>query len=429
MKKILWILPLFALLAVACGGGSNGEMPWEDDLGTKPTPTPTPGQTIAVGDVLPDWEEGCFDIHFINSGRGECCFYIFPDGTTMLVDAGELTLTYGDGPCPQRPNSSIRPYETYARYIKHFLPQGQNAIDYCAPSHFHIDHIGQPEVATETSPVGYRKAGLLALFDLVPYSHVIDNAYPGYVEDDVTAALDGGLAEDWGKFVTWGVKEGKFTGARFTPGTEQMVMLYNKDAHKDFKVFNICANGFVWAKNGQGNGYLGGKKSDKGNPSCCGFHVTYGKFDYVACGDLTSTSQNLFAAYYRDFIGDAKLDAFKTHHHLGANSWGSKMQEYNFNPRVVLNCSMYQGQPNPDMLNNVLNNVAPFPFWVKDFFTTNGHENAVAANRELYNKVAGYNGHIVLRVAKGGDTFNVYMLDDTNFEYRVKSIHGPYTSR
>ena len=126
MKKILWILPLFALLAVACGGGSNGEMPWEDDLGTKPTPTPTPGQTIAVGDVLPDWEEGCFDIHFINSGRGECCFYIFPDGTTMLVDAGELTLTYGDGPCPQRPNSSIRPYETYARYIKHFLPQGHS---------------------------------------------------------------------------------------------------------------------------------------------------------------------------------------------------------------------------------------------------------------------------------------------------------------
>ena len=197
----------------------------------------------------------------------------------------------------------------------------------------------------------------------------------------------------------------------------------------DFKVFNICAYGFVWAKNGQGNGYLGGSKSAKGNPSCCGFHVTYGKFDYVACGDLTSASQNLFAAYYRDFIGDTRLDAFKTHHHLGANSWGSKMQEYNFNPRVVLNCSMYQGQPNPDMLNNVLNNVAPFPFWVKDFFTTNGHENAVAANRELYNKVAGYNGHIVLRVAKGGDTFNVYMLDDTNFEYRVKSIHGPYTSR
>ena len=69
MKKILWILPL-ALFALSCGG-DDVKMPWEDDLGTKPTPTPTPGQTIAVGDVLPDWEEGCFDIHFINSGRGE----------------------------------------------------------------------------------------------------------------------------------------------------------------------------------------------------------------------------------------------------------------------------------------------------------------------------------------------------------------------
>lgn len=36
---------------------------------------------------------------------------------------------------------------------------------------------------------------------------------------------------------------------------------------------------------------------------------------------------------------------------------------------------------------------------------------------------------IVIRVANGGGEFYVYMLDDTDFEYKVKSIHGPYNSK
>ena len=42
-----------------------------------------------IGDKLPEWAEGYLDIHHINTGCGNCTFMIFPDGTTMLVDAGE----------------------------------------------------------------------------------------------------------------------------------------------------------------------------------------------------------------------------------------------------------------------------------------------------------------------------------------------------
>ena len=85
-------------------------MPWEDDLGKgeqeqqkpepenptpdNPTPdNPTPDQPggVAVGAPLTPWSEGELDIHTISTGRGECLFFIMPDGTTMVVDAGEFS--------------------------------------------------------------------------------------------------------------------------------------------------------------------------------------------------------------------------------------------------------------------------------------------------------------------------------------------------
>src|SRR5688572_23549763 len=43
-----------------------------------------------VGNSLPAWKEGYLDVHHINTGHGVSAFCILPDGTTMLVDAGEM---------------------------------------------------------------------------------------------------------------------------------------------------------------------------------------------------------------------------------------------------------------------------------------------------------------------------------------------------
>ena len=426
MRKLFLTLPLFALLAVSCGGG-NSDMPWGDDLGggnTKPE-DPT---AVEVGKPLPAWQQGNLDIHFINSGRGECCYYILPDGTTMIVDAGEVKATYNpsdtseDAAVPQKPNANVRPYMVDAMYIKHFSPNGRQSIDYCAPSHFHIDHIGSTGMATETAAAGYKKSGLTALYDELPYLHVIDRAYPDYKDDATTPAMDGQLSADWVKFVNWGVKEQKFTGARFEVGKEQIVMLYDRNKYDNFRIFNICANGFVWSKNG-----IAGEKSSVGNPASCGFHITYGKFDYIACGDLTSNPQNRVAYYVRDFVGAGHLDAFKTHHHLSGNAWGTQMQTEFFTPRVIVNQNFYLKQPDVAHVNDIMD--SKWTFWVKDFFTTNVHPQYATANKSTVDKMTGYDGHIVIRVEPDGGSYYVYLLDDTNFEYNVKSIHGPYNSK
>ena len=38
-------------------------------------------------------------------------------------------------------------------------------------------------------------------------------------------------------------------------------------------------------------------------------------------------------------------------------------------------------------------------------------------------------GHIVVRVAAGGMSYRVFVLDDSDETMRIKSIHGPYTSQ
>ncbi|MDN3656701.1 hypothetical protein QWZ08_13735 [Ferruginibacter paludis] len=49
-----------------------------------------PAQPFVPGRSLPPWQEGYLDLRHINTVRGKAAFYIFPDGTTMLFDTGEL---------------------------------------------------------------------------------------------------------------------------------------------------------------------------------------------------------------------------------------------------------------------------------------------------------------------------------------------------
>ena len=380
---------------------------------------------VEIGKMLPLWEEGYLDIHMINSARGECSFLILPDGTTLVVDVGEITPTMGTNPISQLPSVDIRPTTTYARYIKNFLPEGKSWIDYCHISHFHNDHFGDPGIKGEANPIGYRRIGPMALYDHIPFKNTLDRGYPDYVEDNKTAPIDHTwLIEDWKTLIKWGEENGKIQGARFEVGQEQIKLLYNKEKYSNFSTLNICGNGYgYYIKSGATKPAKVGSKSDGGNPSSCGFYLKYGDFDYVSAGDVTSAPQNRMAYYFRDVADGTKLDAMKGGHHLSGNSYGGQMELYMF-PDVILNQNFYKSQPDSALLNNKI-----FPIIKAQVYTINAHPNALIDNAETYAKISGYNGHIVLRVAPGGASYYVYMLDATDFEYRVKSIHGPYTSK
>jgi hypothetical protein len=99
------------------------------------------------GERYPGWRPGEMDIHFIHTGQGECTFFIFPDGTTMLLDCGYVEVRkpgYAEA-LPAAPSSKRRSGEWIRRYLERLFPQRE--IDYLMISHWHSDHVdGLPDV-------------------------------------------------------------------------------------------------------------------------------------------------------------------------------------------------------------------------------------------------------------------------------------------
>jgi len=135
------------------------------------------------GMPLPSWQEGEMEIHHIYTGRGEAVFCIFPDGTTLLIDAGDVGPHRDPQTTQASPDESRQPGEWIARYISKrldFLPEKK--IDYAFLTHFHRDHMGGVfENSPKTAKGGdYYLSGLTEVYEHLPFSKMIDRDWPSY---------------------------------------------------------------------------------------------------------------------------------------------------------------------------------------------------------------------------------------------------------
>ena len=414
----VWVAALLLPFSCTKGNGSQTEPQ------KKETKSPFEAE---VGKALPAWAEGWLDIHAISTGRGECTFFIMPDGTSMLIDAGEtVTSTSSPVSVAQRPDAGTRPYFTQTRYMKHFLQAtGHDYLDYAVMSHFHIDHFGTPSGKGFTkSSEGYTFTGLMAIYTSLPYKKMLDRAWsandPEYDFIDKSGKdYSAKTVGDYTEFVKYATSKKGLEMERFKAGTDQQLVLkYNKDKYPDFKIFNYAVNGEYWDGGAIVNAYGGSIPYENGN-SCISL-ISYGKFDYYTAGDAGGNTK--MAVPVAKVIG-RPIEAMKADHHMSVNCL-PKEQMSILKPRVVVTQSFAQRTDQP-MLGTVeaLLEHTYYDSDVSLYFTCIDPVISTP-NANLYDRCH-INGHVVIRVAPGGEEYYVFQLDDTNNLYKVKSIEGP----
>ncbi len=430
MRRFLWILPLLLIGAIACGE-EDVKMPWEDDLGKEERPntpsepedepddqTPPAEDADEVGKTLSAWSEGFLDIHTISTGRGECLFVILPDGTTMVIDAGEFsreTSEYKN--VQQRPNALVRPTETYANYIRHFMPLGHDMVDYFHLSHFHMDHMGNLESEYSSfTEGGYVLSGVTALYHRIPFREVVDRAYGAYEELAVGSMSEASLA-NYKKFLNYNVQKKGLKASQFELGAvNQFAMLYNASAYPELRIDNICSNCKIWENGKPVDIYAGKSKAE--NAASCGLVIRYGGFDFLTAGDI-GDYQDL---EYRVAKVAGRVDAAKAHHHLSPHSMCKKAMQVML-PQTMVATSFYVRDIQPDK--------SKFDY-IADMgcrlYCTSVGESLLKLYPADYAKCSATSGHIVIRVAPKGDSYKVYVLDDSNNSYKIKLIDGPFES-
>lgn len=404
-----------------------------------------------VGEQLPPWEEGYLDLHHINTGRGDAGFYVLPDGTTMLVDAGESSedepRTLSDRNTPRLPNDSKLAFDWIVDYINQFAPKKSNAeIDYALVTHFHSDHFGQVNsYGPYVEEGGYQLTGLVGVGHRLKIKMVLDRDYPDYASSTLNfkdrPTLNKALIEaddrlntyirsvlNYWDFLAFQKKNNEMKVKKFLPGKLNQIVLRNAEKYRDFTIRNIQGNGWAWT--GEREEIFDLKANNENNLSL-GIKISYGSFDYYTGGDISGvgafgeTDFNSVESKIAPVIGP--VDVATLNHHGNRDS---QNQYYvrSLRPRVWVQQSWSSDHPGDDVLRRITSTEI-YP-GERDLFTTS----MLAANKlvigDRIDRVYGATqGHILIRVAPGGKNYKVYILNDMDEKRTVKAIFGPYLSR
>jgi len=388
-----------------------------------------------VGQPIAPWQPGTLDIHQISTGRGNAGLYIFPDGTTLLVDAGELP-TKSPQHTPDRPDGTRSAGEWIVRYIRHALRHDpQPSLDYAIITHFHDDHMGDPSNSSPPSRSGaYKLAGVTQVGESFRIGKLLDRGWPDYL---AAQSLDDHAMKNYCAFVRWQTEHNSLKVERFAPGRNDQIVL-GRDAKKypTFEFRNVAANGVVWTGTGSVTRNLlppldtvpRDQWPDE-NVYSIAFRLSYGKFDYFNGGDLRGVLAKNEPAWHDVETPVAQavgaVDAAILDHH-GYIDTQNEFFVSTLRPRVWTISVWDAHHPTPGVWDRLQSTqLYPGP---RDIFATDVHPENRKAIKSI-DRLASDAGHIVLRVAPGGESFRVVIVDDRSESHRVAKTFGPYPSR
>ncbi|MDR0843787.1 MAG: MBL fold metallo-hydrolase [Tannerella sp.] len=375
--------------------------------------------------VLPPWQEGFLDIHQICTGRGNSTFIIAPDGTTMLIDAGELG---GDRKeetlLPRLPNASRTPGEWIAAYVEHFskplnLPMPK--LDYVMLTHFHSDHIGFHHTNVQEKN-GYALSGITMLAEHVAIGKLVDRGFPDYdfPSRKQTEESNPVFLNDYLTFVEYQRNNRNTIVERFETGSRTQ---FAPKKSSLFTVQNIAANGRVWDGKKVQTVFPREEIKDE-NMNSCVVKLSYGPFSYYSGGDCSGIPDN------RDMespVADAagRVDVMNMDHHANWDTVNPHLLQKT-RPQVMIMSVWTMGQPHLDAMTRMLDKrIYPDE---RAIFATGLHDSCYD---RLGNSVKTIlpQGHIVIRVTDKGKKFSVFVLDAASEQYEVKYTSNEFISK
>ncbi len=257
-----------------------------------------------LGKPLSVWHTGQLDIHHIATGQGNATFVVFPDGTTLLIDAGAInTIDWRTGKprdLPVKPTNERQAGEWIARYVRNVLRfQVDPVIDYAVITHFHDDHMGSPLNVTKKSAGGYVLAGITEVAEYIPIRKILDRGWPNY---HYPRSLDNdSMVVNYRRFLNWQSRNKGLIIERFQAGrNDQITFTKQHEVPKNnpVEVRNLAVNGEIWTGSGTETrslfpNLMSLQPAEYPNENMCSiaFQIRYGDFNYFTGGDIQGVLQ------------------------------------------------------------------------------------------------------------------------------------------
>ena len=385
--------------------------------------------------TLPLWKPGYLDIYHIHTGRGNSTFFILPDGTTALLDAGDLdTARFEQKNHPLKvtmayPDGARRSGQHIADFIRRVLPAAREPIiDYAVISHFHGDHYGQLTPESPRSAKGaYRLTGITDVAEYIPIRHLMDRGLDYPVDLDAYYAADSTFM-NYRRFVASAQANGMEYGA-LIPGRENQIALNRGNSSSArVSIRNLKAGSTIWSTQGDtsrelfpGMSILNEKGRFNENPLSIALKVTYGKFDYYTGADNTGATGegipiwNDVETPLSAIVGP--VDAMVLNHH-GNRDANNETFLRRLSPRVMVEQLWCSDQPGQELVHRI-NNDALFN-GERDVFALDMHaETKVYMGPWLDRHYRSTKGHVLIRIAPGGEQYEVFVLEGKNLEIKM----------
>ena len=360
----------------------------------------------------PGWKLGEMDIHFIHTGQSESTFFIFPDGTTMLLDCGYVKVRkpgYAEA-LPASPSSERRSGEWIRRYIERLIP-GRDKIDYLMLSHWHSDHV----------------EGLPDVLESFRFGNYFDHQYPN--AGKYSRGVDPESFEFVRKWLPGAIKDG-MKAEPFKVGATGQICLKNDPRNYYSRVFdirNIAANGTVWDGANGARDLAAihlkktGKKTIYENLLSAAIRIRYGNFTYFSGGDiegfLVDGDGKEFS--YEDAVGavTGNVCACKTNHHACPPTMREGFLR-SLLPKLILSSTWSPNQINEETLMRMTS---------REIYPG---DRTIAYGRLPWFKKGAYagkpfmrdlapEGHAVVKVAPGGFAYRLYTLTTEDESMRI----------